>query len=323
MLDQVNFLGQDLRRPECVLTNSQGRIFTSNWDGGVSIIESDGQQWSILAKAGSHEIKPNGICLLENGDFLLAHLGNDDGGVYRLQADGTLTPFLLEVDGQPLPPTNYVHIDFQGRIWITVSTRTKPRADAYRSNISDGFIVLYENGKGSIVADNLGYTNECIASPDGKFLYVNETFARRLSRFDITDDGNLTNQTTIATFGAGIFPDGLVFDADENFWITSIVSNQVIRVAKDGSSQETMLIDVDKQHLAWVEEAFQNHSMGRPHLDNVKSDLLQNVSSLAFGGTTLNTLYLGCLLGQQIASVNQSVKGLAPSHWHFKGPQRP
>lgn len=323
MLEQISFLGKGLRRPECVLTNSQGRIFTSNWDGGVSIIEPNGQQWSILANADSHPIKPNGICLLENGDFLLAHLGDEEGGVYRLQADGTLTPFLLEVDNQPLPPTNYVHIDFQGRIWITVSTRTKPRAEAYRSNISDGFIVLYENGKGRIVADNLGYTNECIASPDGKFLYVNETFARRLSRFDINEDNSLTNQTTIATFGAGIFPDGLVFDADNNFWITSIVSNQVIRVAKDGSSQETVLIDVDEQHLAWVEDAFQSHSMGRPHLDNVKSDLLQNVSSLAFGGSELNTLFLGCLLGQQIASLNQSVKGLAPSHWHFKGPQRP
>lgn len=39
----------------------------------------------------------------------------------------------------PLPPTNYVHLDAQGRVWITVSTRTTPRSDAYRPDIADGF----------------------------------------------------------------------------------------------------------------------------------------------------------------------------------------
>ncbi|MEL0636445.1 SMP-30/gluconolactonase/LRE family protein [Marinomonas sp. TI.3.20] len=321
-LDQITLIGEGLKRPECVLTNADKRIFTANWDGGVSIIEPDGSQWSLLANQQGFDLKPNGICLLENGDFLIAHLGNEDGGVYRLQQDGKLSPFLLEINGQPLPPTNYVHLDFQGRIWITVSTRTQPRADAYRSDVSDGFVILCEKGTARIVADNLGYTNECIASPDGKFLYVNETFSRRLTRFSIAENGDLSEITTIATFGAGVFPDGLVFDAEGNYWITSIVSNQVIRVSKDGTSQETMLIDVDKNHLAWVEEAFQNHSMGRPHLDNVKSSLLQNISSLAFGGDNLNTLYFGCLLGHQVASLTQSVKGLAPSHWNFKGPTR-
>ena len=327
-LDQIKFVGKELKRPECVLTNSAKRIFTSNWDGGISIIEPDGSQWSILVndkteKDKNFELKPNGICLLENGDFLIAHLGNEDGGVYRLKPNGELTPFLLEIDGAPLPPTNYVHLDFQGRIWITVSTRTKPRANAYRSDISDGFVILCDENGARIAADNLGYTNECIASPDGKFLFVNETFSRRLTRFSILENGELTNRTVVSTFGAGVFPDGLVLDTEENFWITSIVSNQVIKVSKDGKQQKTMLIDVFPEHLAWVEEAFQNHSMGRPHLDNAKSNLLQNISSLAFGGDDLTTLYLGCLLGHQVASLEQSVKGLAPSHWNFEGPKKP
>lgn len=322
-LDQIVFLGEKLKRPECVLTNADNRIFTSNWDGGVSVIEPDGHQWSLLAKNSDFELKPNGICLLENGNFLIAHLGNEEGGVYCLTQSGELIPFLLDIDGEPLPPTNYVHLDFQGRIWITISTRTQPRADAYRSDVSNGFVILCDGDEARIVADDLGYTNECIASPDGKFLFVNETFSRRLTRFNIEENGDLSNKTTIATFGEGVFPDGLVLDAEENFWITSIISNQVIKVSKDGKKQETMLIDVDPQHLAWVEEAFQSHSMGRPHLDSVKSTILQNISSLAFGGESLKNLYFGCLLGHQVASVKQSIKGLAPSHWNFKGPKRP
>jgi sugar lactone lactonase YvrE len=36
-----------------------------------------------------------------------------------------------------------------------------------------------------IVADGLGYTNECAIDISGQWLYVNETFSRRLSRFPV------------------------------------------------------------------------------------------------------------------------------------------
>ncbi|GAB3482806.1 SMP-30/gluconolactonase/LRE family protein [Marinomonas epiphytica] len=322
-LDQIRFLGQNFKRPECVLTNSSQRVFTSNWDGGVSIIEPSGEHWSILANGADFPLKPNGICLLENGDFLIAHLGDKEGGVFRLQADGTLSPFITEIDGEPLPPTNYVHLDFQGRIWVTVSTRKVPRADAYRSDVNDGFILLWNGKQARVVADNLGYTNECIASPDGQYLYVNETFARQLSRYTITQEGELVDKIVITRFGEGVYPDGLALDQNEDFWITSIISNQVLHVSKSGETQSSMLIDANPDHLAWVEQAYQQHALGRPHLDQMKSELLQNISSLAFGGKDRCQLYLGCLLGDAIATLSQPVQGLAPSHWHFKGPVRP
>jgi len=319
-LDNIHDIGSQLNRPECVLTTSNQRIYCSNWDGGVTVIEKDGHQHSILANNLDFELKPNGICLLEDGSFLVAHLGAEKGGVFQLFSDGTAKPFITFVDGQDLPPTNFVHLDYQGRIWITVSTRTTPRADAYRSDVQDGFIILYEHGKARIVADNLGYTNECVVSQDGQYLYVNETFSRRLSRFNINPNGDLSNKKIITTFGKGIFPDGLVVDEDGYFWITSIISNQVIRVSPDGKNQVTQLIDVEASHLDWVEDAFLSNSVGRPHLDQVKSKRLKNISSLAFHGESRNTIILGCLLGNQISSFKQSHTGLSPSHWHFKGP---
>ncbi len=105
-----------------------------------------------------------------------------------------------------------------------------PRALDYRPDAKTGFIVLIDNGIARIVADGLGYTNECALSADERFLFVNETFARRLTRFSIGDDGSLTSPVTIATFGAGTFPDGLALDAAGGFWVTSIVSNRVIHV---------------------------------------------------------------------------------------------
>ena len=108
----------------------------------------------------------------------------------------------------------------------------------------------------------------------------------------------------------------MTFDAQGGVWITSIVSNRVIRVTPEGD-QEIVLEDSDPDHLAWVEEAYQAGELGRPHLDGVKSKRLKNISSLAFGGPDLKTAYLGCLLGDSIAFFRSPIAGVAPAHWSY------
>lgn len=314
-LQQIKWIGENLHRPECVLTTKAGNVYCSDWRGGVTRINPDGLQTSFLSKKSSFELKPNGIAIDHDGSFLIAHLGNEDGGVFRLLRDGTVIPIMIEVDQQPLPPTNFVHIDSESRIWISVSTRLTPRADAYRSNHADGFIILFDQQGAKIVADHLGYTNECLVHPNGKWLYTNETFSRKLSRFTIQSNGNLTNKETVAEFGEGTYPDGLTFAEDGSVWVTSIVSNRIIRVDEDGT-QSIVLEDVDKEHTAWVEEAYQTHTMGRSHLDQNPSQTLRNISSLAFGGNDLSVGYIGCLLGKHIACVSLPVKGISPIHWN-------
>lgn len=318
MLDlaQIEFVGRGLKRPECVLCTADGSLHVSNWDGGISRIDRDGGVEHLLAQDAPFALKPNGICLLPGRSYLLAHLGDDRGGVFRLDPDGRLTPFVTEVGGQPLPPTNYVHLDAAGRIWITVSTRLMPRARGYRPSVADGFILLVENDTAVIVADGLGYTNECVVDPGGEYLYVNETFARRLSRFRIGADNRLGKRETVAEFGAGSFPDGLVFDADGGIWITSIISNRLLRVTADGAC-ETWLEDVDREQLESIEAAFIGESLGRPHLDQVHSRKLRNISSMAFGGDDLREAYFGCLLGERIARLRMPVAGQPPAHWEF------
>lgn len=317
-LDDVTFIGAGLVRPECVLATRAGDLYSADWRGGVSHLRPDGSQavYACTLPEG-RPARPNGIAMRANGNFLFADLGESAGGVYELARDGTVRGFVLRADGLDLPPSNFVHEDAQGRTWITVSTRQVPRARAYRADVADGFIVLADAKGARVVADALGYTNEALPSPDGKFLYVNETFARRLTRFRIAADGALSARETVAVFGAGTFPDGLAFDAEGGVWITSIVSNRVIRVAPDGS-QQVMLEDCDTAHLAWVEQAFQAGEMGRPHLDGIKSRRLRNISSLAFGGPDLRTAYLGCLLGDAIATFRSPIAGAPPVHWNVR-----
>ncbi len=320
-LDDIETVGHHLSRPECVLATANGRVYTADWRGGVTIIEPGGPQWSLIARDAGFDVLPNGISLMADGSVLLCHLSADTGGVFRLHEDGRLSPFLTALDGAPLPPTNYAHLDDKGRVWITVSTRLVPRANGYRPDNADGFIVLVDDNGARIVADDLGYTNECVVHPDGRRLFVNETFARRLTCFDITAAGDLVNKTTVAEFGAGTFPDGLVFDDEGGVWITSVVSNRVLRIAPDGS-RETVVEDNDPDHVAIVEAAFQAGTMGRPHLDCVKARRLRNISSLAFGGPDLRTAYLGCLLDDTIYSFRTPRAGREPPHWRFDGPRR-
>ncbi|MBL8670021.1 MAG: SMP-30/gluconolactonase/LRE family protein [Alphaproteobacteria bacterium] len=315
-LGSVTVAGAGLARPECVLAHASGRVFASDWTagGGVAVIEPDGRTWKVLAKDPPEPLRPNGIALLPGGAFLLAHLGAETGGVYELRPDGTVLPRLLAIDGTPLPPTNFVLTDRRGRIWVTVSTRQRPRALGYRADVADGFIALIDGAGARIVADGIGYANECALDAAGDRLFVNETFARRLTAFDVDGQGRLSGRREVARFGAGTYPDGLCLDASGDLWITSIVSNRVIRVGA-GGRQETVLQDADPAHVDWCEAAFRDGKLGRPHLDKAAGSRLRNVSSLAFGGSDLRTAYLGCLLGDAIALFSAPVAGMPPAHW--------
>lgn len=315
--DALGSVGAGLVRPECVLATAAGDLYTADWRGGVAHLRADGSQVLYAGRGPDGlELRPNGIALLRDGSFLLAHLGADEGGVFRLFRDGRVEPWLRQVDGQDLPPTNFVVADASGRTWVTVSTRLKPRALGYRRSCEDGFIVRVDARGAAIVADGLGYANEVALHPLGHWLYVNETFARRLSRFALRADGSLGAREVVTEFGPGTFPDGLAFDEYGHAWVVSIVSNRLIRVAPDGA-QTLWLEDADPAHLAWVEAAFEAGEMDRPHLDGIKSRVLRNISSIAFTGADRRTAVLGCLLGDSLARLRLPVAGHAPVHWSY------
>ena len=312
----VAWRGVALLRPECVLATSGGDLYCADWRGGVAHLRPDGSQALYTGQLpGGEALQPNGIALLADGSFLVAQLGAEDGGVYRLTRDGGVEPWLTEVEGTPLPPTNFVYPDGTGRTWITVSTRRRPRSAGYRREGGDGFIVRVDERGAAIVADGLGYTNEVAVHPSGRWLYVNETFGRRLSRFPLRADGSLGDKEVVTTFGPGTFPDGLAFDEEGHAWVVSIVSNRVYRVAPDGSP-ELWLEDADPEHLAWVEAAYASDTMGRPHLDGIRSRTLRNLSSIAFAGPDRRTAVFGCLLGDRLATLALPVSGVAPPHWN-------
>ncbi len=183
-LDAVSFVGVGLQRPESVQVAPDGSLYASHRGAGVTQICRDGTQVLIGRKgmtANGHELVPNGIAALPDGSFLIANIG-EGGGVWRLERDGRLTPYLMEVDGQFLAAANFVERDAAGRTWITVSTVSQPRFLAYTPNVADGLVILVDDRGARIVADDICFANECRVGPSGRDFYVSETFGRCVTR---------------------------------------------------------------------------------------------------------------------------------------------
>lgn len=308
--------GTGLSRPECVVAMPSGDVFVPEWPGGVTVVRADGGTQTWRAAAPAVDLRPNGIALSSDGSFLIANLG-DAGGVWRLDRAGALSPVLMEVDGVPLPPANFVTADDQGRIWISVSTRLAPRQQAWRADVADGFVVLLDSSGPRIVADGLRYTNEVRPDPAGKWLYVVETFGRQVCRFPIGARATLgTAETVFSVAGQGFFPDGFAFDEDGGLWVTSLVSNRLVRFHRD--RLETVLEDVNPDFVQRVEHAFASRSMGAEHLGRIPGTLLQQLTSLAFGGPDRRTVYLGSLHGSCLYRFRTAVSGARLPHWAFR-----
>jgi sugar lactone lactonase YvrE len=299
--------GSGLNRPECVVATPSGDVFVPEWPGGVTVVHGDGQTQTWRAASSPDDLLPNGIALASDGSFLIANLG-DAGGVWRLDRSGGLTPVLTEVDGVPLPPANFVTIDEQGRIWISVSTRMAPRQQAWRADVGDGFVVLIDGSGARIVADGLHYTNEVRPDPEGRWLYVVETFGRQLRRFPIRATATLgTPETVFSINGEGFFPDGFAFDEEGSLWVTSLVSNRLVRFHRD--RLETILEDVNPEFVERVEHAFASRSMAAEHLGRIPGAFLQQLTSIAFGGPDLRTVYLGSLHASCVYRFRSEIAG--------------
>ena len=65
------------------------------------------------------------------------------------------------------------------------------------------------------VAGDIAFPNGMVVTPDGSTLVVAESFAGRLSAFDIQDDGLLTGRRVWAE---GLGPDGICVDAGSGIW---------------------------------------------------------------------------------------------------------
>ena len=314
--EDFTHVGSDLRRPECVLTTRQGDLYVSDERGGVTRIRTDGSTRLYAGHtADAQTLAANGFAMLDDGSFLIAPLIG--GGVFQLQRDGQARPYLQEADGMALHCPNFVLRGTDERIWICCLTRQdRSSLKHYHRDRRDGFIVLVDQRGARIVADGIGFPNEVRIDPTGGYLYTNETLCGTLLRFPLAADGSLGTPETIVAMDESNMFDGFTLDEEGGAWLTALVSNRLWHVGPDGRTQ-LLIEDSHSEQLALLLEQQKSTGVQKSIIYEERGSRLRNISSVAFGGPDLKTVYLGSLMGDRILSVRVPVAGMKPAHWDF------
>jgi sugar lactone lactonase YvrE len=83
------------------------------------------------------------------------------------------------------------------------------------------------------------FPNGMVITPDAATLIVGETFANRVSAFDVGAGGALTNRRVFAET-PGVFPDGICLDAEGAVWVSNPRGERVVRVLPGGKIAQSV-----------------------------------------------------------------------------------
>jgi gluconolactonase len=323
----IRYIGHDLQRPECILAESDGTLWSADARGGVVKLTTDGQQEIItqqrsghFQEAGSEASRylqgtlPNGLAFARNGDFLISNFGTDC--LELMSRDGRSRVLADSIDGQAIGKVNFVLRDSQDRVWITVSTRVKNWMHALRTDLADGYLARYERGTFRIVADGFRFTNEIRFDANEEFLYVVETTGGCITRLRMDAAGNVAEREVFGptNLGKGAWPDGIAFDSYGNLWGTMVYSDKLFVLTPQGDLR-VLLDEGDPLKVEALEQAFFRSHVTEDVLFSTGQGIAPWMASVTFGGPDLQTVYIGSLKGSRIPYFRSPVPGLPMVHW--------
>jgi gluconolactonase len=245
-----------LDHPEGVAVHPDGSVWCGGERGQIFRLDPDGRSIEEVGSTGGFAL---GMAFDQTAEHLYV-CDLKQAAVFRLlTANGRVDRFS---DGSPAGPfkiPNYPAFDAEGRLYVSDSHEFgKPGPGVFR---------IDPDGKGELWYDrDVTFANGLAIAPDGAALYVAETFASRVFRIPIRDDGSAGEREEVAEV-PGSLPDGLAFDLDGNLYVGCYEPSQVLRIDPSGT------VDV-----LW---------------HDVTAHTLAHPTNLAFRGTTMFTSNLG------------------------------
>jgi sugar lactone lactonase YvrE len=206
----------------------EGRLWFADWIAQELIaLDLEGNS-EVIANVPSLPFSidwlPDGSLLITSGRNLL-HMAPD--GSLETHADlGGLSEYgwnEIVVDGRGNTYVNNICFDFMSG-----------------AEFAPGIIALVTpDGSVRQVADGIAFPNGMVVTPDNSTLIVAESFAGRLSAFDIGADGGLSNRRVWAELGEG--GDGICIDAEGAVWTPAMKA--CMRVSEGGEVLERIELD--------------------------------------------------------------------------------
>ena len=323
--DSLRYVGEGLQRPECILAEADGSLWSADARGGVVHIRPDGTQRLVVqdqsdsfgqdsdeARRFTEGTLPNGLAFDRDGSILISNFGTDR--LERMQRDGRSEVVIDQIDGQPIGKVNFVLTDSKGRIWLTISTMIRNWMQAISPNIADGYVAVLDEHGIRIVADGFRFTNEIRFDAAEEWLYVVETTGRRITRLRIDDAGQAIHREVFGPEDTGGFIDGIAFDAYGNLWGTHVMSDRIFAITPDGDFR-ILLEDFDPQAARQMYDAFAEDRLTADHMLACGGRIAPWFASLTFCGPDLRDVAIGSLRGTRIPIFRAPVAGLPMAHW--------
>jgi sugar lactone lactonase YvrE len=208
MMTTMRTLLRDLAMGESARWHD-GRFWCSDWVAGeILSVDGRGGDREVVARSTSFP-----FCFDWTPDGTLVATGAT--GLERLEGD-RLVPHADLTTISPLG-WNEVMVDPRGHAFVNNVNFDMSAGFDFEVGSRSGLIaVVQPDGSARQVADTIAFPNGMAITPDGATLICAESFAQRLSAWDIAPDGGLSNRRVWAENPDGC--DGIALDAEGAVW---------------------------------------------------------------------------------------------------------
>jgi sugar lactone lactonase YvrE len=211
-----------------------GRLWFADWGAEeLNAVDLDGNS-EVVFRVPSF---PFSLDWLPSGQLLI--ISARDQALLTPGPDNSLIAYADVSVVSERPPGNEIVVDGRGNVYVN-GGGFNPMAG---EPAAPGMIALV-GPQGSVrqVADDLEFPNGMAVTPDNSTLVVAESYGRRLTAFQITADGSLTERRVWAALGDGV-PDGICIDAEGAVWYADVPNRRCVRVAEGGEVLATIEVD--------------------------------------------------------------------------------
>ena len=200
------------------------RLWMSDvFDRKLCRIGLNGEREHICDVAG----RPSGIAFLKDGTALV--VSSENRRLYKV-VDNALVEY-ADLTPHTNGDVNDLTVDSADRLYVGDFGY-----DLFAGEELKPTVINRVDPDGTItpVADGVEFPNAMVIINGGKTLVVAETWASRLTAFDLSEDGTLSNRRLFADLGHRQ-PDGICADAEGAIWIASFNTGEFIRVLDGGT----------------------------------------------------------------------------------------
>jgi sugar lactone lactonase YvrE len=210
------------------------RLWFCDWGAQeVLAVDEDGNR-EVIVKV---QFPAFPMCIDFAADGGLLIVAGRDGRLLHREPDGSLATY---ADLAPLSakPWNDIVVDAAGNAYVNNTGFDFPGGQ-----FAPGTIALVRPGGAALqVADDLAFPNGIALTANGGTLIVAESYAERLTAFEIDSDGGLRDRRVWAPT-PGDHPDGICLDADGAVWYADVGNRHCVRVREGGAVLDTVECD--------------------------------------------------------------------------------